>query len=570
MDKDAKHDRALARDWHLSADLVRVAITQYRSARNGHMTGSKDGSDRTYGRHCRATLAWRMHRFACGNLTQAFRETDGGQPVSAVAGRGTMRAVRYPQVQYSTNRESTIMKLTKFIAITSAVLLGSITLAYAGSNTSQQEQIDQLKHKVQVLQQQMQAVKQSKSTQPSAEATTAANEATLDKLKDAVLGKASYPIEILPQPLDTHGVTLWGGLETTTQFNSHFVPAAGATRTGTESRLNNFILGTSGRYGDLSFQFQYWFLRGSDTNFLKYAWVNYQFGENSPHSLTAGYFQAPFGNAGYGYFSYFGSMGYLLGFADAQAGGLGYTYNEGPWRLDLDFFKNNTLSQDSTYSGKVTQTLGYRQQNSGNARLAYTFNQGARNSVEVSVAAQGGQLAVGTAGTHGSRWAATVAFNASLGPWIVLGQYVDYRYNIPSGQTDASGSLLPTNAVGYELRGLPFMGPAHAQLFGLSLARIFDVDWGPISNVMPYVDYAYLDVSGNYQTSLPGVTPTYTDDDGQYALAGVVFSNPHVRVWLTAAASRNAAMTSLGPNDSDWHYTGLLTANFYFGGRLLN
>ncbi|WP_423820990.1 hypothetical protein V5738_11675 [Salinisphaera sp. SPP-AMP-43] len=360
-------------------------------------------------------------------------------------------------------------------------------------------------------------------------------------------------------------LTFNGGVETGYQIEDSDIPNR---RTGGDLYLQDVILGASGQHGNISYDTSYWFL-GGDEGFLQTGEVSYQFGSDSPHSLTGGFFQVPFGNLPYGYESFYGNLAYEIGFTDNQGAGLGYTYQSGPWRIDVDAFKNNNLSQQATYG--ATPAGGYSQINGGNARLAYTFDQGGSSQTTVSLAGQGGQIEVGGGGgDNGSRWAATAAVNADIGAWNFQGQYVDYRYDIPAGQTQ-DGAALPTDAVTFENYGGLYQVPASAQIYRASAARNFEVDWGPVTAWKLYDDYGYLDVGGRgrYTSTVPGEGDTATTGDGQFNIAGLAMEADPVYIWAEVLSSKDAAMSGVGPSDGDWHHSFMLSAAFYFSGQAI-
>lgn len=211
--------------------------------------------------------------------------------------------------------------------------------------------------------------------------------------------------------------------------SAHDNAAGGSTTQGV------FAINAKGRYKNLTFALEQRVSQNSfaDRTYLHYGWVAYHFGPQKHQQIKAGFFQVPFGNLPFGYQTFWGNLAYFAGFTDNQAAGIGYKYEAGGWRFDLDFFKDDDLSQHSLYGSNPFE--GYNQINGGNARLAYTFNQGGTNSLQLSVAARGGQLAVGGNDANGSHWAATAALDAELGPWTLQGQFVNYQYNIPSGKS---------------------------------------------------------------------------------------------------------------------------------------
>lgn len=436
------------------------------------------------------------------------------------------------------------MSTSKTTILAGAALgLMSPVAGHAAAQT-RQNRLDQLQQQIDALQNELEAIE----SRPGASSSTAGSEPASESERQA----------------SGNSLTLNGGVETGYQIQDSDVPNR---RTGGSWYLEDVILGASGRQGNFSYDASYWYLGGGD-DFLKNGKVVYQFGKQSAFSLTGGYFQVPFGNLPYGYQSFYGNLAYETGFADNQAAGLGYTYQSGPWRVDVDAFKNHNLGQGATYG--ATPADGYAQINGGNARVAYTVNKSGRNNATLSLSGQGGQIEVGGGGgDNGSRWAASAAADAHVGRWEFQGQYVDYHYDVSAGQT-RDGVALPTDAVTFEDYGGLYQVPAAAQIYRTSVARNFKVRWGPIRAWKVYDDYGYLDVGdrGRYTSAVPGEGSTASTGDGQFNIAGLSMEADPVYLWAEVLSSKDAPMSEVGPADGNWHHSFLLTAAFYFSGQV--
>lgn len=471
---------------------------------------------------------------------------------------------------------------------TALMVTGALWAGQANAATAEEQQLMQT---VKSLQKEMASLKQEvhrlKSQSPAApaEAATdnnAAGQASADSTQTAQTADATPDDQThkdAPEQPKSQ-LTLGGGL---TQ-GLKVVPANDNNRDGGDGKLGTFFINASGSYDDLSFAAEERFSTTSsdDPNVLRYGWSAYDFGgPDKHHQLKAGLFQVPFGNLRYGYQTYWGNLTYYAGFTDNQAAGLGYKYENGPWRLDIDAFKNDDLSQNSTYGANPFD--GYDQVNGGNIRGAYTFDAGNDNSVQISTAVRGGQLEVGTSGVdqgvtsdYGTRWAATAAVDAALGLWTLQAQYVDYRYNIPNDRT-YNGDNLPTDAVTMQNYGFAYQMPASGQIFSGNIARTFPLDFGPIDSIQLYDNYTYLRVGGDghFNGQLPGL-----DDNGnapaanptgdiQFNAAGFNVSAGPVQFWVDVLTGKNSAMTYTGPNDGDWHTRYNFQMGIYFSGDVI-
>lgn len=329
-----------------------------------------------------------------------------------------------------------------------------------------------------------------------------------------------------------------------------------------------FAINAKGQYKNLSYALEQRVAQNSfaDRTYLHYGWIAYALGPQEQHQVKAGFFQVPFGNLPIGYQTFWGNLSYFAGFTDNQAAGIGYRYKTGGWRFDLDALKDDDLNQHSLYGSNPFE--GYNQINGGNGRVAYTFNQDADNSVQLSLAARGGQLAVGGDRANGSHWAGTAAVDAELGPWTLQGQFVDYRYNIPSGQnyTDNSvidGGILPADSITVENYGFGYQMPARGQIYNIDIARKFDLGIGPFDSIQLYDSYGYLHSNNGSYDSLGNRI-----GDVQMNTAGLVLSSGPLLLYFDAIMGQNAAMASDGPNDGDWHTRYNFTIGLYFDGTV--
>ncbi|ROO30770.1 hypothetical protein [Salinisphaera japonica] len=348
-------------------------------------------------------------------------------------------------------------------------------------------------------------------------------------------------------------------------------------RDGGNLNFNYFAVNFSGQYGKLTYAAEQRFseVNFGDSSYLHYGWGAYDF--NDHHQLKVGYFQRPFGNIPIGYQSFWGNLGFYTGFNDNQAGGAGYRYTNGPWQVDVDFFKNATLNQPSTYGANPVD--GYDQVNGGNGRLGYTFNQGGDKSVNVSLSARGGELEVGdgapgegTTSDYGSHWAVAAATHAVLNDWTLDGQFTTYKYNVPDGRT-AGGNDLPTDSVTIQNYGFRYQIPAEGNLYTADIGHSFTVDRWTFNNFNVYAEYGYLDVGtsdGTYSSGLPVNGNMGETGNVQLATVGAYANAGPFYVWADMIYGRNAAMAFTGPNDGDWHPRFNLALAYYFSADVID
>ncbi|MGN8198689.1 hypothetical protein ACS8Y6_08390 [Salinisphaera sp. RV14] len=421
----------------------------------------------------------------------------------------------------------------------------------AAAQSSDSQTLQQMQDQIQQLQKQVQEMKAEQQNQQAATTTTA-------------------------QPAQSSGptkkLTIGGGVVAEYQKKDYGGNNAGAG----DLILDYFDLNVAGQYGKLTYAADY---RWSTTNFksgqyLHNAWAAYDFGPNDSSQVKGGMFQVPFGNLPYGYQSFWANLNYYAGFADNQAAGIGYKYENNGWRFDLDAFKNQGLSQQSTYGGNPNLSgtknangdlvsSGARLVNGGNARLGRTIKLNGDNTLNLSIAGRGGELEYTSNNgntKYGSRWAGTLAAEADLGNWVLQGQFVDYKYNIPS---DIAGGN--TESVPFQDYGYGYLMPAKGQLYAASVGRTFNVsNMGPISSFEVYNDYGYLHSGyGNYDNVGNRI------GDVQENTTGIAMFAGPVDIWAEWIEAKNGGMAFVGPNDNSWHGRFNLTAAFYFDGDLI-
>lgn len=410
--------------------------------------------------------------------------------------------------------------------------------------------IDHLQQQIDALQQQVQALKQQdQQKQQQTESQASADSASADNGEQSDEGP-------------TKKLNVGGGV-----VSEYQVTHTDKHRSGGNLILDYLDLNFDGQYGNLTYAVDY---RWSDVNiaddqYLHKGYVDYAFGADKSQHVTGGLFQVPFGNLPLGYKSFWGSLGYYAGFDDNQAAGLGYRYEGNSWRFDLAALKNDDFGQSSLYGSNPFQ--GYQQTNGGVGRLGYTFALADDNSVDISIAGRGGKLETGGSDYNnigdGTHWAGTLAADASLGKWTLLGQFVNYKYNVPDNR-NYDGEALPTDSITIGNYGFANRMPAEGQLYSATVARNFPVDLGPIKNFRVYDDYGYLHSGvGNFTDD------GYRVGDVQENILGLSMQAGPLELWADMISAKNGAMVFTGPNDGDWHHRFNLTAAYYFDGELI-
>lgn len=414
-----------------------------------------------------------------------------------------------------------------------------------------QPRLKKLQHRIARLENQVRVLKRERRSE-TRERKQVAEQATADTSDQSDAAAAGTATSDKP----TRRLTLGGSATLEYQKKSSHADDT----IGGNAHFGRFVLNLNGQYDRWTFGLEQRFYNFDNGEIFHYGWGARRFGVDGDHKLQGGFYQVPFGNLRYGFYGFWGSLAHFAGYTNNQAAGAGYRLDDGPWRFDADFFKNDDADQEATYG--VNPFAGYDRVNGLNLRAAYTLGASAGDHLTFSMAARGGQLAVGAQGAKGRRLATTLAANGRSGPWAFQAQIVDFRFDVPSG-TRHNDRALPTDSVAVEHYGFKSYLPARGQLYGLNVARHLDVLGGDVVDLKLYDNAGYLH-SGVGETNSNGNRL----GDVAFNVAGLAIGRGPFHVWIEGLAGRNAGIAGLGPNDGDWHWRANVTFGLYFQGAL--
>ncbi len=329
---------------------------------------------------------------------------------------------------------------------------------------------------------------------------------------------------------------------------------------------------------DLSFEYRWYPTFG--TNFIHHGWIGYGFSDKVYMKL--GVSQVPFGITKYASHSWWFQGPYYVGLEDDYDMGLKFDFTpgdklklsvayyrqaepEGPY---LDFGIGNSgrynvtygnagpgrYSYDitsNTYQSLAGNDVNIRELNTFNLRAAYMLNE----DWEVGLSGQfGGIYNSALQESDMSTAFAAHAVGNFGGGFNLKAEYVYYDYNA----RDNAGQKLELVQMG--AYGSNYPVAARAAMYVAGLAYSIDVNWGPISNIQPYVDYTYVDKSNEnfYDTQhlIPGFLVTagnlYTYVD--YAMGK---NQP----WLT---DNFGTGLGTGVKDPQWNTRFNINLGYYF------
>ncbi len=298
---------------------------------------------------------------------------------------------------------------------------------------------------------------------------------------------------------------------------------------------------------------------------LKQGWIAYDFNEKD--ELQFGLTQVPFGITKYNSNSWFFSLNYYVGLEDDHDMGLKYTHQGEKWDYSLAFFKNaedfggNDMS-DSRYSYDVGSIqlneaegliLRNKEVNQVNGDLSYKIENGnARHRLGVS-AQYGGLYNIDTEET-GKHYALAAYYELKAGQFGVKAQIANYKYSPenPDGERD--------DVVAMTAYGAPYLVAAEASIYTLGLSYSIPLEWGPVSSVVIYNDFGYMDkAESNFESSMMNVT-------------GALFTAGNIYTYIDMAAGKNQPWLgsewtnalAAGTVDADWEMRFNINIGYYF------
>ena len=303
----------------------------------------------------------------------------------------------------------------------------------------------------------------------------------------------------------------------------------------TEVAFDTWRLNMDGSLSGIDFSFEYRFYPSGEYHFIHHGWFGYKFSDVVYTKL--GVSQVPFGVQGFASHSYFFQAPYYVGLEDDYdmgikfditptedidialayyrqaepkgSGGSGfasrYSYDIVPGMGSYVDANGNFVSSQATIS----------ELNQFNARASWRFTPG----WEAGLSGQVGGIYNEVLDKSEASTAFAAHLVGSFAGFNLKAEYINYNYKAK----DDDGNKLDVvqmGAYGYDYAGgetadgQKYTGgvASKANIYAVSLAYGIPVNWGPISNIQPYVDYSYVDKANDnfYDTHhlIPGVMVT--------------------------------------------------------------
>ena len=274
------------------------------------------------------------------------------------------------------------------------------------------------------------------------------------------------------------------------------------TTLNTKATWDTWRINVDGTYGGIDLSFEYRWYPTFGTHFIHHGWFGYGFNDNIYMKL--GVSQVPFGITKFASHSWWFQGPYYVGLEDDYDMGIKFDLNfvdnldlvvayyrqakpEGPY---LDFGKDrynvtfgNAGAGRYSYDLTPTDSIPVREINQFNLRAAYHITEG----IEIGASAQFGQNYNSVTNNSEISTAFAGHIVANYGNFNFKGEFVNYNYNA----TDYTGSNVETVPMG--AYGTVYSVAKEANMYVAGLAYSIDVDWGPITNIQPYVDFTVID-----------------------------------------------------------------------------
>jgi hypothetical protein len=319
---------------------------------------------------------------------------------------------------------------------------------------------------------------------------------------------------------------------------------------------------------DLSFEYR-WYPAGN-YHMLHHGYLGYGFTDNLYMKIGAS--QVPFGITKYASHSWWFQIPYYVGLEDDYDMGIKFDYTGvDNLTLNVAYFHsaepagggNSANYADARYSYDIVGTADGSPMKEGpqfNVRAAYNITEG----IEVGLSGQFGKNLYDQdydpakgAPKDFDNSVNTSAFAAHLlanfGNFNFKGEYITYDY----GAVNNDGSEADQLVMG--AYAAPYNVASKADIIVAGLAYSIPVEWGPISNLQPYVDYSVINKSA------AGFEPT------QHLVPGMLITAGSIYTYVDYAMGTNNAWLgswtdglAKGTADADWESRFNINIGYYF------
>jgi len=363
--------------------------------------------------------------------------------------------------------------------------------------------------------------------------------------------------------------------------------------TDTYGTLDTWRINVDGQMSDLTLSFEYRFYPTFNTHFIKHGFIGYNFTDNL--NMELGVNQVPFGNLAFNSHSWWFNLPYYFGLEDDHNMGIKFSYDASD---DLNLMFAYYRQQDpagpaygmASFGGPGAGTYSYnvipdedgvlsntgapssiQELNQFNVRAAYMV------TPEIEIGASGQLQGIYNSELDDTEYGHAIAVHtdANFGLFNLKLQYINHDY----AAKDDDGNTLDRVQMG--AYGDPYYGDgvaARGNTITAGLAYSHDVDWGPISNIQPYINYSWMTKDGELEVG--GQTYDFEDTHmivpGFLLTAGPIFTYVDLAIgknqpWLTeffgtglGAGHLDANGAPIPVEDLDWNMRFNINIGYYF------
>jgi hypothetical protein len=313
---------------------------------------------------------------------------------------------------------------------------------------------------------------------------------------------------------------------------------------------------------DLSFEYRFYPTFG--THFIHHGYLGYAFSDKVYGKL--GVFQKPFGITKYASHSWWFQGGYYVGLEDDYDMGIGVSYQakenlainvayyrqaepEGPvFGGDVTF--GNAGAGRYSYDIVPMEGASVRELNTFNGQVVYDFN----SNVEVGLSAQVGQTYNSVIEESETATAFAGHLVGNFGAVNIKTEVMTYNYKALGDDGNAL-DILYMGAYGF-----PYPVVTEANLYVAGVAYSIPVEWGPISNIQPYIDYTLIDKKNDDFYDTHHLIPGFLITAGNI-YTYVDFAMGKNQPWLTDTFGTGLGA---GVEDPDWNTRFNINIGYYF------
>lgn len=304
----------------------------------------------------------------------------------------------------------------------------------------------------------------------------------------------------------------------------------------------------------IDMSFEYRFYPADDSHFIHHGWLGYAF--NDDLYMKLGVSQVPFGISKFASHSWWFQIPYYVGLEDDYDMGLKFDYTGiENLTLNIAYYHQPEPQGASNYSSRYsyditpTATASVVEHGQFNLRAAYQLN----DNIELGLSGQYGRNYNSVLQNSEVSTAFAGHLVADFGNFNFKGEYVNYNY----GARDNLGNTL--DKIQMSAYGYDYNIATRGSIYVAGLAYSINVDFGPVTNIQPYLDYSMINKSANgFETTqhfVPGFLITagnvYTYVD--YALGK---NNAWLGEWTNGLAE--------GSPTAKWESRFNINMGFYF------